>query len=90
MADLLGIADVQGGCLLELIVRMPAIFLDNLHNLLASDWDLPANGILRGNHILAQTVQDGLIGANGQAAAKGDRSLLDARAMKKIRNSLIC
>ena len=64
LADFLRIADIQRGCLLELVVRMPALFLDDLHDLLATDRDLPADGVLRRNHILAQTVEYGLVGAH--------------------------
>ena len=57
----LRVSDVQGRRLSKLVMRMTAFCLDYVHNLLTSDGDLAANGVLGLNHILAQTVQNRLV-----------------------------
>ena len=64
LADLLRIADVERGRLLELKLRFVAFFLDLPLNLFSADGNLPSDGIFSLNHILAQTVEHGLVGAH--------------------------
>ena len=68
LPNFLWISNVQSSRLLELIVRMATLLLDNFHDFFATDRDLPTNGIFSRNHVLAETVKDGLISAEWPTA----------------------
>ena len=59
------VPNVQRSCLLKLVMSVPTLCLDYLHDLLTTNGNLTSHGIFRSYDILAKAVQYRLVVALG-------------------------